>query len=107
MEVQLYEGAEAGPRHAIIDVMARSSYEPTGDAAELFTKVKAARDALKSLSEALHETAIQEMREHGATVGDLSRLTGYDPEKYRRWARAAGIERRRPPTRGQLSDSSD
>ncbi|MGW3152736.1 hypothetical protein [Streptomyces sp. NPDC001089] len=84
--------------------MARSSYEPTGDAAELFARVKAAHDALRELSVELHETSVREMRERGATVGDLSRLTGYDPEKYRRWARAAGIELRRPPTRGSAVD---
>ncbi|MGW1961769.1 hypothetical protein ACWCPD_16005 [Streptomyces sp. NPDC001935] len=87
--------------------MGRSSYEPSEDAAELFAKVKAAHDALKELAGPLHDMAVREMGERGATVGDLSRLTGYDPEKYRRWARAAGVERRRPPTRSRDSDPSD
>jgi len=88
---------------AIIDAMARSNYEPPADAAELFAQIKAAHDTLRQLREPLREMAVREMREHGATIGDLARLTGYDDEKYRKFAREAGIERRRPPTRGRLT----
>ncbi|MFJ6841390.1 hypothetical protein ACIQRE_01835 [Streptomyces griseoluteus] len=77
--------------------MARSSYQPPDDAAELFARIKAAHDTLRELHPRLYNTAIREMR-GAATTGDLARLTGYDPEKFRRWARAEGIERRRPPT---------
>ncbi|MFI5973561.1 hypothetical protein [Streptomyces sp. NPDC051452] len=91
----------------MINAMARSNYEPPDDAAELFARIKRAHDTLRELRGPLQEMAVREMREGGATVGDLARLTGYDPEKYRLMARAAGVERRRPPTRGQVSDSSD
>ncbi|MFD6555988.1 hypothetical protein [Streptomyces sp. NPDC058398] len=62
--------------------------------------VTAPHDALRALSGPLHDVAVREMGENGATVDDLVRLTGYDPEKYRRWGPAAGLERGRPPTRG-------
>ncbi|MFF7966716.1 hypothetical protein ACFZC3_15280 [Streptomyces sp. NPDC007903] len=77
--------------------MARSSYQPPDDAAELFARIKAAHDTLRELGPQLHAMAIREMRSN-ATVGDLARLTGYQPEKFRLWARAEGVERRRPPT---------
>jgi hypothetical protein len=86
---------------AIINAMARSTYESSPEAAALFARIKSAHDTLRELRDALNETAVGEMRERGATVGDLARLTGYDRDKYRRLARAAGIERRRPPTRGR------
>lgn len=84
--------------------MPRSSYQPPADAADLFALVKAAHDTLMELRAPLREMAIREMRDHGATIGDLARLTGYDDEKYRRIGREAGIERLRPPTRGRLTD---
>lgn len=89
--------------HAIIDAMARSNYQPPADAAALFAQIKAAHDTLRQLREPLREMAVREMRENGATIGDLARLTGYDDEKYRRMGREAGIERLRPPTRGRLT----
>ncbi|WP_432169093.1 hypothetical protein [Streptomyces sp. 1222.5] len=107
MEAQQDIRPDARPGHAIIDVMARSTYEPSDDAAALFARIKAAHDTLRELRGPLHEMAAREMRDAGATVGDLARLTGYDAEKYRLIARAEGIERRRPPTRGRLSDQSD
>ncbi|MFK0172643.1 hypothetical protein ACIQU5_27990 [Streptomyces sp. NPDC090306] len=78
--------------------MARSEYQPPADAADLFAQVKAAHDVLRQLAAPLHDMAVREMQA-GATVGDLARLTGYDREKYRRWARAADIPHVRPPTR--------
>lgn len=90
---------------AIMDSMARSNYEPPADAAALFARVKKAHDTLRELRGPLYEMAVREMRNGDATVGDLASLTGYDPEKFRRMGRAEGIERRRPPTVGQLKDS--
>ncbi|MFE4658118.1 hypothetical protein ACFRFJ_15710 [Streptomyces hydrogenans] len=77
--------------------MARSSYTPTEDAAALFRQKKALLEAEEELKEPLRAMAIREMREAGATVGDLARLTGMSDEYFRRLARAAGIKLRRPP----------
>ncbi|MEU4173257.1 hypothetical protein AB0F46_41265 [Streptomyces sp. NPDC026665] len=87
--------------------MARSNYQPPEDAARLFSNNRRAVLALAKLKDPIREMAIREMSENGATVGDLARLTGYSDEYFRRIAREAGIERRRPPTRGQGSDPSD
>jgi hypothetical protein len=84
--------------------MARSTYEPPADAAELFAQVKAAHDELRRLAGPLHEMAVREMQA-GATIGDLEHLTGYRREKYRRWARAANVPRVRPPTRTRQTES--
>ncbi|MFF0139715.1 hypothetical protein ACFYRN_25085 [Streptomyces sp. NPDC005227] len=91
---------------AIMGAMARSNYEPPADAARLFANNRRAVLALDKLRGPLRETAVREMRA-GATIGDLARLTGYSNEFFRRLAREAGIERRRPPTRGRNSDPSD
>ncbi|MGW7359439.1 hypothetical protein ACWGI0_23095 [Streptomyces sp. NPDC054802] len=84
--------------------MARSNYEPRDDAAKLFTRHKRAVDTQAELKDPLREMAIREMREAGATVGDLARLTGLSTEYFRRLAREAGIERRREPTVRRLTD---
>jgi predicted GIY-YIG superfamily endonuclease len=76
------------------------------EAAILFATVKETRDELRRLWPQAKEIAIREMRA-GATVGQLAEWTGYNVEKFRRIAREAGIERRRPPTRGQGSDLSN
>lgn len=87
-----------------MSAMARSDYTPPDDAAKLFARNRRAVTTLANLKDPVREMAIREMRDHGATVGDLARLTGYSDEWFRRVAREAGIERRRPPTRGQLTD---
>lgn len=91
---------------AIMGAMARSNYEPPADAARLFANNRRAVLALDKLRDPLREMAVREMHA-GATIGDLARLTGYSNEYFRRIAREAGIERRRPPTRGSRSDPSD
>ncbi|MFE3126753.1 hypothetical protein ACFXHD_25395 [Streptomyces hydrogenans] len=79
--------------------MARSNYTPSEDAARLFQEKKALLDAEEAIKEPLRAMAVREMRNAGATVGDLSRLTGMSPEYFRKLARAAGIDLRRPPVR--------
>ncbi|MFD7793591.1 hypothetical protein [Streptomyces sp. NPDC059759] len=91
---------------AIMGAMARSNYQPPDDAARLFANNRRAVVALSKLRDPVREMAVREMRA-GATIGDLARLTGYSDEFFRRLAREAGIERRRPPTRGRRSDPSD
>ncbi|WP_327377985.1 hypothetical protein OG393_30905 [Streptomyces sp. NBC_01216] len=84
--------------------MARSNYEPSDEAAKLFRKQKRLVDDQAEIKEPLREMAVREMRDAGATVGDLARLTGLSTEYFRRIARAGGIERRREPTVRRLAD---
>ena len=84
--------------------MPRSDYTPSEDAAKLFARNKRALDTLAELKEPLREMAIREMRDNQATVGDLARHTGLSDEYFRRIAREAGIERRRPPTVRRLKN---
>jgi hypothetical protein len=84
--------------------MARSNYEPRDDAAKLFRQQKRIIEDQAKIKDPVREMAIREMREAGATVGDLARLTGLSTEYFRRLAREAGIERRREPTVRRLTD---
>lgn len=88
--------------HASMGDMARSNYEPRDDAAKLFRQQKRLVEDQAKIKDPLREMAVREMREAGATVGDLARLTGLSTEFFRRIARAEGIELLRPPTVGPL-----
>ncbi|MFF8412887.1 hypothetical protein [Streptomyces omiyaensis] len=84
--------------------MARSDYTPTEDAAALFQQKKDLLAAEEALKEPLRAMAVREMRDAGATVGDLARLTGMSPEYFRKLARTAGIKLLRPPVRRPTAD---
>ncbi|MFJ2477086.1 hypothetical protein ACIOWI_29625 [Streptomyces sp. NPDC087659] len=84
--------------------MARSNYEPRDDAAKLFRQQKRIIDDQAKIKDPLRDMAIREMREAGATVGDLAKWTGLSAEYFRRIAREAGIERKREPTVRRLKD---
>lgn len=90
--------------HASMSAMPRSNYEPGEDAARLFGRFKRAVDTQAELKDPVREMAIREMREAGATVGDLAKWTGLSAEYFRRIARDAGIERKREPTVRRLAD---
>lgn len=91
--------------HANMSDMARSNYTPPDDAAKVFSRYRHAVETLAD-KDPLKEMAVREMRDHGATVGDLARHTGLSDEYFRRIAREAGIVRKRPPTVGPLRDDS-
>lgn len=93
--------------HASMGDMPRSDYTPPDDAARLFTRHKRAVDTQAELKKSLREMAVRELREGGATVGDLARLTGLSSEFFRRLAREAGIERLREPTVGRLKGDDE
>lgn len=82
-----------------MDVMT-SSYSPDEKAAQLFARYKRARETEQDLLPQVKEVAVQALRD-GATVGQLSKLTGLTDEVFRRIARAEGVERLRPPTVGE------
>jgi hypothetical protein len=90
--------------HEIIGDMARSNYQPPPDAAALFERHATAIEMLAELKDPVREMAVREMRDNGATVGDLARLTGLSDEYFRKIARAENIELRRPPTVRRLKD---
>jgi hypothetical protein len=81
--------------------MARSNYTPPEDAAKMFGRYRRAVETLAE-KDPLREMAVREMRDNRATVSDLAKLTGLSDEYFRRLAREAGIERRRPPTVGPI-----
>lgn len=90
--------------HASMGAMPRSNYEPSEDAAKVFGRFKRAVDTQAELKDPVRELAIREMRDAGATVGDLARWTGLSTEYFRRIAREAGIALKRPPTVRRLKD---
>lgn len=86
-----------------MDDVARSNYEPSNRMAKRLTRYREAVELLAD-KDALRELAAEEMRDHGATVGDMARWTGLSTELFRRIARAEGIERRRPPTVRRIAE---
>jgi hypothetical protein len=79
-----------------------TSYEPTEDATRLYAKYKRAREIEAELKDPVRQQAETDLKA-GATVGELSKLTGLTAEYFRRIAREAGVERKRPPTVGKLN----
>jgi hypothetical protein len=82
--------------------MARTEYSPPDDATRLFAKYKRAREAEAELRDPVREMAERELNA-GATVGQLSKLSGLTPEYFRRIAREIGVEHKRPPTVQKLA----
>lgn len=79
-----------------------TSYAPTDDANRLYAKYKRAREIEAELKDPVRQQAEDDLRA-GATVGQLAKLTGLTPEYFRRIAREIGVERKRPPTVGKLT----
>jgi predicted GIY-YIG superfamily endonuclease len=73
------------------------------DHERLFADYKQAYEAERRMRPAVRAAGAHELR-HGATVGQLAKLTGLTSEWFRRVARAEGIERLREPTVGRLKD---
>jgi hypothetical protein len=73
------------------------NYTPPDDRAQLYARFKRHNDAVKELTPEVRKAAAEELKA-GAGVGELAKLTGLTPEVFRRIAREAGVERRRPPT---------
>lgn len=86
--------------------MARSDYTPPDDAAKLFSRYRRAVETLAD-KDPLRAMAVREMRDNGATVRDLALVTGLSDEYFRRLAREAGVERRRPPTVGPIKPEAE
>ena len=78
-----------------------TGYTPRDDVAALFARHKRQKAALARLDEVVKKQAVEEMRDHGASVAELADLTGISDETFRRLARANGIERLREPTVGR------
>jgi len=87
---------------AIIPRVARSSYTPPDDAAQVFARYKALTEEQKRLRPTVDQLADREMRA-GASIYDLDRLTGVSREIWRRLARQWGIDLKRDPVRGRRS----
>lgn len=81
---------------------AMTSYEPTEDAAKLYAKYKRARETEAELKDPVRKQAEADLKA-GATVGQLAKQTGLTAEYFRRIAREIGVERKRPPTVGKLT----
>lgn len=79
-----------------------TSYEPTEDTTRLYARYKRARETEAELKDPVRQQAEADLKA-GATVGQLAKLTGLTPEYFRRIAREAGVERKRPPTVGKLN----
>lgn len=92
--------------HANMTDMPRSSYTPPDDAAKVFSRYKRATETLAD-KDPLREMAVREMRDNGATVSDMAKLTGLSDEYFRRIAREEGIQRKRPPTVGRLKPGEE
>jgi len=73
------------------------NYAPPDEDAKYFAKFKHHNDAVRDLTPGMRERATQALKD-GASVSQLAKLTGLTPEVFRRIAREAGVERRRPPT---------
>lgn len=73
------------------------NYTPPDDRAQLYARFKRHNDAVRDLTPEVRKAAAEELK-NGASVGQLAKLTGLTPEVFRRIAREAGVERRRPPT---------
>lgn len=80
------------------------TYKPPTDAASLFARYKEHHDGERELKPEMLAMADRELKA-GASVGQLAKLTGLLPEVFRRRARALGVERKRPPTVGKLSET--
>lgn len=78
-----------------------ATYSPDEETAALFARYKRAKDLEEQLRPVVKERAVREMRDAGATVLALHRLTGMADEVFRRLARVNDIERRRAPTVGK------
>lgn len=74
---------------------------PPAGAGELYAEYSTALAEERSLLRAVRDQAAADLKA-GATVSELSKLTGLTPEFFRRIARAEGVERLRPPTVGKL-----
>lgn len=78
-----------------------ATYRPADDErAALFARYKRAKNLIADLDDPVKKGAIEEMHA-GATTKQLAEATGLSEETLRQLARAAGVERKRPPTVGR------
>lgn len=82
------------------------TYKPPPDATSVFARYKALHEGERALKPEMLALADRELKA-GASVGQLAKLTGLLPEVFRRRARSLGVERKRPPTVGKLSETPD
>lgn len=80
--------------------MTRDDWTPDDEAERLYGRYKRALETERELKDPVREQAARDLKA-GASVTQLSKLTGMTPEVFRRIARAEGVERKREPTVGR------
>jgi transposase-like protein len=82
-----------------------TEWKPPKTDADVFAQYKGHVEGERELKPKMEEAADRALA-NGATVGQLARHTGLTPEVFRRRARKLGVEHKRAPTVGKLTQPS-